>query len=406
MYRKFVSSIQLFVCIAFMSSLDDQVSLPPSVGLSDETGLATMDGMPTFGESLPPSVADTDGFAMQSDHCEVGLPLPVEDIDGHASQSHHCEDDLPPVVDDLDWPAKQSDHCGDDLLAPVEDIDGPPAVDELPPDMTDSGSEFGTATKLADLCASLQHEKVEFQNIVQGPRHSVPTPAEVLQLRGEHLFAEYWSPPRCVPVALRLGMRCSLSLDIVTGWDFTVPSLRAISLQILNQLSVLFLMVCPPCTIFSDLMRLWNFKRMTLEDINMKWEEGMLHLAHSMQCCFQQWQAMRYFAFEHPERATSWQQQEVLRIQRLPGVECIVVDMCQFGLVSPVGNLPMRKRTRIMTNSPILVGLLQGKRCQGTHQHQLVMGSEGGVRLSTWAQVYPDAFCIALVHAAMQHANN
>ena len=84
-----------------MRSLDDQVSLPPSVGLSDETGLATMDGMPTFGESLPPSVADTDGCAMQSDHCEVGLPLPVEDIDGHASQSHHCEDDLPPVVDDL-----------------------------------------------------------------------------------------------------------------------------------------------------------------------------------------------------------------------------------------------------------------------------------------------------------------
>ena len=92
MYRKFVASIQLFVCIAFMSLLDDQVSLPPSVGLSDETGLATMDGMPTFGESLPPSVADTDGCAMQSDHCEVGLPLPVEDIDGHASQSHQCED--------------------------------------------------------------------------------------------------------------------------------------------------------------------------------------------------------------------------------------------------------------------------------------------------------------------------
>ena len=79
-------------------------------------------------------------------------------------------------------------------------------------------------------------------------------------------------------------MRCSLSLDIVTGWDFTVPSLRVISSQILTQLSVLFLMVCPPCTIFSDLMRLWNFKRMTLEDVNMKWEEGMLHVAHAMQC--------------------------------------------------------------------------------------------------------------------------
>ena len=81
MYRKFVASIQLVVCIAFMRSLDDQVSLPPSYVSSDETGLATMDGMPTFGESLPPSVADTDGCAMQSDHCEVGLPLPVLALD-------------------------------------------------------------------------------------------------------------------------------------------------------------------------------------------------------------------------------------------------------------------------------------------------------------------------------------
>ena len=64
----------------------------------------------------------------------------------------------------------------------------------------------------------------------------------------------------------------------------------------------------------------------------------------------------RYFAFEHPGGASSWDMPEVQNVAKLERVEIVKFDMCQYGMtiVDPVDGKakPVNKRTKIMINSP------------------------------------------------------
>ena len=64
-------------------------------------------------------------------------------------------------------------------------------------------------------------------------------------------------------------------------------------------------------------------------------------------------------------------------------------------------NKPIKKRI-IMTNTLELVAALRGKCCDGSHLHTVCAGSERGVKLSTWCQVYPPQLCNAIEKAALR----
>lgn len=76
-------------------------------------------------------------------------------------------------------------------------------------------------------------------------------------------------------------------------------------------------------------------------------------------------------------------------VAKQPGVRAAVFDQCMLGLVSPVDRIPMKKATKVLTNSNLLFEALDGKTCCGTHQHTVIQGSEGGQKRSQAAQVYP-----------------
>jgi hypothetical protein len=222
----------------------------------------------------------------------------------------------------------------------------------------------------------------------------VPSPDDAMALTGMHDVAEYYSPPRVLPVASAKGHSGSLSLDLNVGWDFRSKLLRDLSLRLLTMLQTKLLILSPPCTIFSELQRLWNKKKMLPHVFDERWAEGKLYLSHSMQCARKQYDEGRKFVFEHPERAASWKEEEVETVLNLPGVQIVVVDLCMLGLRSKVSGTPMRKRTKFMTNCCNIaqrfacVGL-----CDRTHEHQTIQGAEGGVRRSVWAQCYPAPLC-------------
>ena len=218
---------------------------------------------------------------------------------------------------------------------------------------------------------------------------SVPLPDVALTFQDQHDIAEFYSPPRVLPVANDKGLNGCWSLDILTGWDFQRSNLRSLSLELLAWFNILFLILSPPCTIFSELQRLWNIKKWSREVFQGKWNEGMVYLAHSMDAAMAQIRAGRYFVFEHPWRASSWQTPPVRAVMSQPGVQVMDFDQCCLGLTSKVSKMPMRKRTKLMTNSGAVVRLFQGCQCDRSHIHQTIQGSEGGVRRSVWAQLYP-----------------
>ena len=115
----------------------------------------------------------------------------------------------------------------------------------------------------------------------------------------------------------------------------------------------------------------------------------MRYLTHAMKCCKLQHSEGRFWALEHPQTVSSWGQAVTQDVLSLPGAQTMDFDQCMLGLKSPYGT-PMRKRTRIMTNCPQLVEAFRGIKCDRNHIHKAIEGSEGGKRLSTHAQVYPD----------------
>ena len=257
------------------------------------------------------------------------------------------------------------------------------------PDAWDGGIE--SAFDDPDDAEDLDQEQIQLALLVDAnAEQQVPGPAIAAHLSVHHDMAEFYSSPRVLPVARCRGLRGSLSLDITTGWDFNVQHLRQLSVELLCKLSIGIVILSPPCTAFSELQRLWNYKRMTLDAVQRQWEQGMVFVRHAMECALTQYKAGRRFGYEHPARASSWKTPEVSRVASLPGVHVVVFDQCMLGLKSPSGH-PLRKRTKVMTNDAALATRLSHRMCDGSHAHQRIHSSEMGVKLSVWAQIYPPA---------------
>lgn len=304
---------------------------------------------------------------------------------------------LPPsVAESLPPDVSSGPDCsmGDELLDGCEGscMD----ADDLPEAVDDGDVKINGFGELSDISDD-DLQLAQLQELFDTSAYT-PTPDVAIHLRGRHDIAELYSPARCVPRAADFGVHGLLSLDIISGWDFRTPHLRALSAHLFLNLKVLVLILSPPCTIFSDLQRLWNFKRMTKEVAAAKRDEGMIYLRHSMDCAQQQYHHGRFFVFEHPASASSWKTPEVMKIASLPGVRCITIDQCMLGLRSKVSKTLVRKRTKLLTNSPYFVNRFAGCRCDRSHPHQILRGNEGGMRRSTYAQIYPpglvDALCL------------
>lgn len=232
---------------------------------------------------------------------------------------------------------------------------------------------------------------------------SVPQPSEVACLRGKHDVAEFYSPPRVVGHAVSRGLTGCLSLDLQTHWDFNKTRDQDLSLELLDKLKIQYLMLSPPCTAFSVLQELWNFKKYTAEKVKAILDQGRHYLNHSMRCAMAQHRGGRIFVHEHPSHASSWKEASVKEVVSQPGVYTAVFDQCMFGLVTKVTRTPTRKRTKLLTNSLAIACRFNGVYCDKSHPHQVIQGDEGGVRRSVWAQQYPAPMVAALVEGIIAH---
>ena len=148
------------------------------------------------------------------------------------------------------------------------------------------------------------------------------------------------------------------------------------------------------------LQRLWNNRRRDPAIVQQEQEEGAGYVNHSMDAASEQLRRGRFFCFEHPDSSSAWDLQSVRQILEIPGVITVRFDQCMVGLQSPVYGKPMRKRTRLMTNSLAIVNNFRGLLCDKSHEHQIIQGDEAGVRLSVHAQLYPQGMVERLAAAA------
>ncbi len=202
--------------------------------------------------------------------------------------------------------------------------------------------------------------------------------------------------------AVEFNLAPGLSADLDTGFDLRLPVARARVWAHLTHEKPRLLVTSAPRTWYCKLMNL-NMHRYSDAERSRRQSEADSHLVFTMQCCELQDDSGRWFVHEHPSGARSWQHPRVQRVLQRPGVAVVDFDQCTTGLRSP-GGLPMRKRTRLMSN---VAGILDrfsqlqcGAVCHQPQEHRPILGCEHGIRLSTYCQVYTPQLCRELLGAA------
>ena len=222
--------------------------------------------------------------------------------------------------------------------------------------------------------------------IIRIPRYLDGTqPVDVLEVFGSTVSA----------YAQRRGL-ISCPFDLKVGKDLSQLETRQEVFRAIEQRRPKLVVTSPPCTMYSRLQRLWNVRQMPLEEYNRRKAIADEYLQFSHTCNKVQHNAGRSFAHEHPAGASKWKEDSTRAVVNLPGMYNALFDQCQFGLTSPRG-APLKKKTRILCNSARLFWAFHGCKCQGSHVHKRIMGSEDGHRLSTWSENYPPALCNALL---------
>ena len=154
--------------------------------------------------------------------------------------------------------------------------------------------------------------------------------------RGESMYdvCEVFSPARVVKEAGKIGLKGGWSLDLlekcsVTGrtWNCLEEKDREWARRMLRNDKPQLLVVCPPCTLFSQLQNLCP-NGLPPERCPSAWRDALVMLEFAVELCEMQQKAGRSFVFEHPRTATSW---EIGGLKRLIGTEGVftgLLDMC------------------------------------------------------------------------------
>ena len=208
--------------------------------------------------------------------------------------------------------------------------------------------------------------------------------------------AEVYSPPRVTKRAHLHGLRPGFALDLTTGWDFNLAKHRSEALRLVREHRPALVLLSPPCTPFSPMRRLTDFKR-DPGLVGRELHEGERRVDFSVSIALIQINAGRGFLFEHPRGAKSWKMRSLEKLQAHPQVYTVYLDMCQFELQNSRGDRFL-KPTLLLTNIETLATPLS-RRCDKQHKHVPLEGGQN-TRMSA---IYTDAFVDAILKGLRQH---
>ena len=152
------------------------------------------------------------------------------------------------------------------------------------------------------------------------------------------------------------------------------PELRAKLEKKVNTDKPHMVICSPPCTKFSRLTALNLYLHADdpawLEQFRVDREAARVHIQFCIEINKLQMTEGRYFLFEHPAFADSWDPPEMVKFLAIPGVQWVRADQCEYGLTThgPNGeSMPALKPTGFTSNSWCILEELS-KRCSGLHK--------------------------------------
>jgi len=117
------------------------------------------------------------------------------------------------------------------------------------------------------------------------------------------------------------------------------------------------------CKDFSPWQRINKAKSMDPDKYDQAKEHSRKHLEFPCHVYGTQYKEARLFLHEHPQQASSWNEDCILEVANLPGVEHIDMDQYQYGQEDEHGN-PVKKPTRWLSDSRHILAAIS-QRCGG-----------------------------------------
>ena len=118
----------------------------------------------------------------------------------------------------------------------------------------------------------------------------------------------------------------------------------------------------PMCTMFSTWQNIAKLRREPAETRRL-YARAVVHLEFCAKIYRHQISKGRYFIHEHPLSASSWKERCIVDLLKIPGVDRVACDQCQFGAATDCGS-PVKKPTCFMSNSEEVLKALE-RRCRG-----------------------------------------
>ena len=146
-------------------------------------------------------------------------------------------------------------------------------------------------------------------------------------------ITEVFSPPRIAETAKEMGLTPGESMDIKTGWDFGKPSDRERAVEYIKMNKPFWVVGSPPCKLFSVIQRLNKrvHGREWTERFLERKKEAVTHLEFCVAIYRLQAVSGRYIVHEHPNSASSWNEESIAKMIKIPGVIRVRADQCMYG---------------------------------------------------------------------------
>ena len=216
------------------------------------------------------------------------------------------------------------------------------------------------------------------------------------------VVAEVFNPGRFTKESPKHKLIPGQAFDLELGNDLLKAGTRQEVRRYVQGVKPGLVVISPPCTMFS-IMQNMNHKRNR--------RRGHAHARFIFQKLCEAKVLLRFgeeiaetvmsyggiFVFEHPLTSKAWEEPELQRLMKKDNVFLARGDQCCFGLRALNGKF-YKKPTGWCTNSETISEAL-GQTCDGSHEHELVLGSDAGGPRSRQAQRYPPALINTILKA-------
>jgi len=216
------------------------------------------------------------------------------------------------------------------------------------------------------------------------------------------VVAEVFNPGRFIKDSPKHRLIPGQAFDLELGNDLLKLGARREVRRYVQDVKPGLVVISPPCTMFS-IMQNMNQKRNR--------RRGQAHARFVFQKLCEAKVLLRFgeeiaetvmsyggiFVFEHPLTSKAWEEPELQRLMLKDSIFLARGDQCCFGLRALNGKF-YKKPTGWCTNSEAIAEAL-GQTCDGSHEHELILGSDAGGSRSRQAQRYPQALIDTILKA-------